>query len=106
MHTAVRERAGLSALLAVTAVLVLAAWCVLVLWVASRVHYGLAACAWALALGALWLDWDRAHGIASGSPGPALVCSAAVLGVTALLAAEPSLGRSGPVSTLKAIQYH
>ena len=64
VHTAVRERAGLSALLAVTAVLVLAAWCVLVLWVASRVHYGLAVCAWALGLGALWLDWDRAHGVA------------------------------------------
>src|SRR5207245_9051405 len=56
VHTAVRERAGLSALLAVSAVLVLAAWCVLVLWVASRVHYGLAACAWALALAALGLD--------------------------------------------------
>jgi PAS domain S-box-containing protein len=99
VHTAVRDRAGLSALLAVTAVLVLAAWCVLVLWVASRVHYGLAACAWALGLGALWLDWDRAHGVASGSPGPALLCSAAVLGVTALMAAEPSLGRARPVST-------
>src|SRR5256885_16942240 len=31
--------------------------------------------------------------------GPALVCSAAVLGLTALMAAEPALGRRRPSST-------
>jgi PAS domain S-box-containing protein len=99
VHTAVGNSSVLSALLAIAAVLVLSGWCVLVLWVSSPLHYGLAGCAWALGLGALWLDFNRAKEFAVGVQGPALVCAAAVLGLTALMAAEPALGRRRPSST-------
>jgi PAS domain S-box-containing protein len=95
MH-AVADSSALSAVVALGAVLVLAGWCVLVLWVGSPLHYGLAASAWALALGALWLDVERTKLLVSAVQGPALVCSAAVLGLTALMAAEPALASSRP----------
>src|SRR5437588_641523 len=53
MHPTVGNSSALSAIVALAAVLVLSGWCVLVLWVGSPLHYGLAATAWALALGAL-----------------------------------------------------
>jgi two-component system sensor histidine kinase DegS len=91
MHPTVGNSSALSAIVALAAVLVLSGWCVLVLWVASPLHYGLAATAWALALGALWLDANRTQLFHTGTQGPALVCSFAVLGLTALMAAAPAL---------------
>jgi PAS domain S-box-containing protein len=99
MHPTVGNSSALSAIVALAAVLVLSGWCVLVLWVASPLHYGLAGTAWALGLGALWLDADRTQLFHTGSQGPALVCSFAVLGLTALMAAAPALRQSRPSST-------
>jgi PAS domain S-box-containing protein len=96
MHPTVADSSALSALVALAAVMVLAGWCVLVLWVGSPLHYALAASAWTLALGAFWLDLERTQKIATHFQGPALVCSVAVLGLTALMAAEPALAQSRP----------
>jgi len=101
------QQAALTAVLGFVSVLVLAGWCVLALWVPSRVHYGLAAGACLLALSGLWLDWSRSHYIVQTAgpalvrsvevTGPAIAGSVAILWLTALLVMEPGLVRKRSV---------
>jgi len=87
-----RQQAVLSAVIGFVAVLVLAGWSVLALWVPSRVHYGLGAGASLLAVSGLWLDWSRSTGNMQ-TTGPALIAAASVIWITGLLVLESSIGR-------------
>ena len=87
-----RQQAVLSAVIGFVAVLVLAGWSVLALWVPSRLHYGLGAGASLLAISGLWLDWSRSTHEMQAT-GPALAAAAAILWLTALLVVEPGVGR-------------
>ena len=87
-----RQQAVLSAVIGFVAVLVLAGWSVLALWVPSRLHYGLGAGASLLAVAGLWLDYSRSSGHMQ-TTGPALLATAAVIWLTGLLVLEPSILR-------------
>jgi len=93
-----RQQAVLTAVIGFVAVLVLAGWSVLALWVPSRLHYGLGLGASLLAVSGLWLDLSRSAGDPQAT-GPALLAAGAVLWLTGLLVVEPTMGRrrgSGP----------
>jgi hypothetical protein len=94
---------GLSALVALEAVVVFAGWSVLALWCPTAVHLSLFSCA-SLAGGAAVLLVHGWHGGARAETlmGPEVAASLAILALTGILVIEPRLYAGKPVQPIAA----